>query len=158
MKDDLLHGLRNADIANIKYHVNTCYPNYRKNKKRLQYKRTNDTSNSTTFFANIGTSNPIYSRAKRVKTVQIKAIKSHIWNIALFIIKTNFEEIVENWASVKQGEQSSSFLQSSLIKMRFLQDGFIVKPLVTYLLLTWCTIETVWQVISWNLKEMLVTV
>ena len=30
--DDLLHGLRDADIINIKYHVNTCYANYRKKK------------------------------------------------------------------------------------------------------------------------------
>ena len=52
LKDDLLHGR------------NTCYANYRKKKKRSELKRTNDTSNSTTFFANTGTSNPTCTRAK----------------------------------------------------------------------------------------------
>ena len=36
LKDDLLHGLRDADKTNIKYHVNTCYENYRKKKKNNQ--------------------------------------------------------------------------------------------------------------------------
>ena len=35
-KDNLLHELRDADIPNIKYHVNTCYANYRKKKERLE--------------------------------------------------------------------------------------------------------------------------
>ena len=37
------------------------------------------------------------------KELRQLVIKSHMWNIAFFIIKTNFEEIVENWATVKQG-------------------------------------------------------
>ena len=64
LKDDLLHGLRDADITNIKYQVNTCYANYRKKKERSELKRNNDTSNSTTSFANTGTPNPTCSREK----------------------------------------------------------------------------------------------
>ena len=37
LKDDLLHELRDADITNVKYHVNTCYASYQK-KKRLELK------------------------------------------------------------------------------------------------------------------------
>ena len=64
LKDDLLHGLRDADITNIKHQVNTCYANYRKKKERSELKRNNDTSNSTTSFANTGTPNPTCSREK----------------------------------------------------------------------------------------------
>ena len=64
LKDDLLHGMRDADITNIKYHVNTCYANYRKKKERSELKRNNDTSNSITFFANTETPNPTCSREK----------------------------------------------------------------------------------------------
>ena len=32
LKDDLLQGFRDVDITNIKYHVNTCYADYRKKK------------------------------------------------------------------------------------------------------------------------------
>ena len=42
LKDDLLHGLNDEDLTNIQYHVNTCYPNYRKKSERLELKR-NDT-------------------------------------------------------------------------------------------------------------------
>ena len=74
LKDDLLHGLRDADITNIKYHVNTCYANYRKKKERSELTRNNDTSNSTTFFANTGTLNPTCSREELRRLV----IKSHM--------------------------------------------------------------------------------
>ena len=49
-------------------------------KKQSELKRTNDTSNSTTFFANTGTSNPICSHAKTAKTVshQIPHVKNCI--------------------------------------------------------------------------------
>ena len=72
-------------------------------KKRTELKRTNDTSNSATFFANTGTSN-----------LRWLAIKFHMWKIA------SSEEIIKNCTSVKQSEQSSSFMKSILIKMRFL--------------------------------------
>ena len=39
LKDDLLHGLRDADITNIKYLVNICYANYRTKKERLELRR-----------------------------------------------------------------------------------------------------------------------
>ena len=34
LKDDLLHGLGDADITHIKYHINTCYIHYLKKKER----------------------------------------------------------------------------------------------------------------------------
>ena len=116
LKDDLLNGLRDADITNIKYHVNTCYADYRKKKERLELKRSNDTLNSTTFFANTGTLNRTCGRAKRAKTAghQIPRVEN-----CIICNQNHVEEIVENYAFVKQGDQSSSFLQSTLIKTRF---------------------------------------
>ena len=45
----------------------------------------------------------------------------HVKN-CIICIQKNVEEIVENYASVKQSEQSSYFLQSRVLKTRFLQD------------------------------------
>ena len=72
LKDDLLHGLRDADKTNIKYHINIFYANFRKKKERLKIKRTNDTSSSTTFFVNTETPNTTCSRSKIAETVDHK--------------------------------------------------------------------------------------
>ena len=39
LKDDLLHGLRDGDITNVKYQVNSCYANYRKKKRTIRIKK-----------------------------------------------------------------------------------------------------------------------
>ena len=69
LKDVLMHGLRDADITNIKYHVNTCYVNYGREKQQLELNRNNDISSSTPLFANTGSPNAACSRAKKAKTV-----------------------------------------------------------------------------------------
>ena len=132
MKDDLLHELRDVDITNIKYHVNTCYANYRKKKERLELKKNNDTSSSTLFFANTESPNLPSVLQKELRHL---AIKSYMWKTSLFVIKRNAEEIIKNYVSVRQDEQSSSSLQSSLIKTSLLQDSFCVRLLMTCLLL-----------------------
>ena len=38
------------------------------------------------------------------KELKRLTVKSHMLKIALFIIKTNVEEIIKNYASMKQGE------------------------------------------------------
>ena len=43
------------------------------------------------------------------KELKQLAIKSHMRKIVLFVIKRNVKEIVENYASVNQGEESSFF-------------------------------------------------
>ena len=56
LEDDLLHGLRDADMINIKYHVNICMQ-ISKEKERLELKRNNDTLSFTPLFANTGSPN-----------------------------------------------------------------------------------------------------
>ena len=101
LKDDLLQGPRDVDTTNIKYHVNTCYAGYRKKKEQLELRRTNDTSNSTTFFANTGTPNLTCSHAERAKTVghQIPHVKN-----CIICNQNKCWEIIKNYTSVKQGE------------------------------------------------------
>ena len=36
LKDEFLHGFRDADVTTIKYHVNTCYVNYKKKKRTIR--------------------------------------------------------------------------------------------------------------------------
>ena len=64
LKDDVILGLMDADKANIKYHVNTCYANYQKKNKQISLKKNNDILSSIPLFANTGSPNPTCSRAK----------------------------------------------------------------------------------------------
>ena len=73
LRDDLLHELRDADIANIKYHVNNCYANYRKKKERLELKKNNDTSSSTPFFENTESPNLPSVLQKELRHLAIKS-------------------------------------------------------------------------------------
>ena len=127
MKDDLLHGLRDCNITNIKYHVNTCYADYWKEKDWLEWKRNDDTSSSTPLLSKTVSPNPTCSRAKKTKTVGHQI--PHVKNCIICNQKKCQGDRKKNYASVKQGKQSSSFFLSA------------IKPLMPYLLLTWCIIK-----------------
>ena len=49
LKDELLHGLRDADRTNTNY---ASYTNYQMKKERLEFKRNNDIPSSMPLFAN----------------------------------------------------------------------------------------------------------
>ena len=131
LKEGLLYGLNDEDLTNIYYHVNTCYPNYRKKSERLELKG-NDTAKSTPVVADAKSPHHSCIRTKRVKIVdsQIPQMKN---GIVCNQAKCRGDSL--KLCICEKSEQKSFYLQSSLIKMKYLQDAFSVKQLETFLLL-----------------------